>query len=1079
MSVSKKPYPDADQAPSFPAIEQEILGRWAREGTFEKQVALRPKTKPDGSSNEFVFYDGPPFANGLPHYGHIATGFIKDIVPRYQTMKGRHVERRFGWDCHGLPAELEVEKEIQVFGRTAILDYGMERFNEACRLSVQRYAHDWEWYVNRAARWVSFETAYRTMDKSFMESVIWAFKTLWDKGLVYEGYRVVPYSWAVQTPLSNFETRLDNSYRERTDPTLTVAFRLDPREDDPGPMRLLAWTTTPWTLPSNLALAVSPKLTYAAVKRDGDYWIMAEEALTRYAREFPEAEVAARFPGEALVGRTYAPLFPYFKDAESAFRVLGGDFVTAEDGTGIVHMAPGFGEDDLAACTAAGIPVVVPVDEAGRFTDAVPDFAGQNVIYEGNPSVIAALKARRDGTVVRHDQVLHSYPHCWRTDEPLIYKAINSWYVAVSRFKDRMVALNQGISWTPFHVRDGAFGKWLENARDWNISRNRFWGAPIPVWQSDDPAYPRTDVYGSIAELERDFGVAVDNLHRPMIDALTRPNPDDPSGKSVMRRVPDVLDCWFESGSMPFAQLHYPFENKERFDQNFPGDFIVEYVAQTRGWFYTMMVLSTALFDRAPFRNCVCHGVVLDENNQKLSKRLKNYPDPVEVFDTYGADALRWYMMSSPLMAGGDLAMAKDGKDIGKATRPVILRLWNAFVFFTLYANIDGVEAKLSAKSTDVLDRYILAKLRETVDEIRIRLDKFDIPGAYEAVNPFVEALNNWYIRNRRQRFWSSDPGAQVTLPNTLSGNRPPVPVSDKQAAYDTLYTALTVICRALAPLMPLITEKIYTSLTGEASVHLTDWPEQENMPADVPLVQRMDLARDVCSAVLTVREEKRRRVRLPLGKLIVAHPDAEILRDFLGIVREEVNVKDIELSADVAAHGIREIKVNPALGKEPGYRPRMKDIFAAQRAGDWKLEADGWIKIADVMLEPGQFDMRIRTSEGVAAAPFDKGRGVVVLDIAVTDELQAEGWARDVVRLIQNARKEAAFELTDRISVAIQAHGALRHAIQTHRATIQSDTLALRLEVDSELPKDAAGVAADTLDGNDIRLAVARVEAA
>ena len=1059
MSAKPKPYPDADQAPSFPAIEQEILGRWAREGTFERQVSMRPKTKPDGSSNEFVFYDGPPFANGLPHYGHIATGFIKDIVPRYQAMRGRHVERRFGWDCHGLPAELEVEKEIQVFGRTAILDYGMEKFNEQCRLSVQRYTHDWEWYVNRAARWVSFENAYRTMDKSFMESVVWAFKTLWDKGLVYEGYRVVPYSWAVQTPLSNFETRLDNSYRERTDPTLTVAFHLAPRAGDPGPMRILAWTTTPWTLPSNLALAVSPKLTYVAVKRDGDYWIMAEEALARYAREFPEPEVTARFPGEALIGRTYAPLFPYFKDTENAFRVLGGDFVTAEDGTGIVHMAPGFGEDDLAACTAAGIPVVVPVDEAGRFTDAVPDFAGQNVIYEGNPSVIAALKARRDSTVVRHDQVLHSYPHCWRTDEPLIYKAINSWYVAVSRFKDRMVALNQGISWTPFHVRDGAFGKWLENARDWNISRNRFWGAPIPVWQSDDPAYPRTDVYGSIAELERDFGVGVDNLHRPMIDALTRPNPDDPTGRSTMRRVPDVLDCWFESGSMPFAQLHYPFENKERFDQNFPGDFIVEYVAQTRGWFYTMMVLSTALFDRAPFRNCVCHGVVLDEDNQKLSKRLKNYPDPVEVFDTYGADALRWYMMSSPLMAGGDLAMAKDGKDIGKATRPVILRLWNAYVFFTLYANIDGVKAKRSAASADVLDRYILAKLRETVAAIEARLDAFDIPGAYEQVNPFIEALNNWYIRNRRSTFWSN------------------ASTAEKQAAYDTLFTALTVICRALAPLMPLIAEKIYTDLTGEASVHLTDWPDVAALPSDPELVRRMDLAREVASAVLTVREESRRRVRLPLRHLVVAHPEAESLRDFVGIIQEEVNVKAIELATDVAAHGSREIKVDPSIGKT--YGSKMKAVFAAQRSGDWRLRDDGHVEIGGLTLEPAEFDMRIKTPEGVAAAPFDKGRGVVVLDIAVTDELQAEGWARDVVRLIQSARKEANFNLTDRISVAIQAHGALRHAIQRHSTTIQSDTLALRLDVDGELPKDAAGITADTLDGNELRLTVARVEAA
>jgi isoleucyl-tRNA synthetase len=1064
MSHETKPYPNADQSPSFPAIEQEILARWDRDGTFERQVMFRPKRNPDGSSNEFVFYDGPPFANGLPHYGHIATGFVKDIVPRYQAMRGRHVDRRFGWDCHGLPAELEVEKEIQVFGRNAILDYGIDRFNEKCRLSVQRYTRDWEWYVKRAARWVSFTDAYRTMDKNFMESVIWAFKSLWDKGLVYEGYRVVPYSWAVQTSLSNFETRLDNSYRERTDPALTIAFRLRPRQGEAVPTRILAWTTTPWTLPSNLALAVNPTMTYAALRKDGEDWILAESAVGRYRREFPEAEVVATFPGAELVGCSYEPLFPYFKDTKNAFRVLGGDFVSAEDGTGIVHMAPGFGEEDLEACTAAGIPVMVPVDEAGRFTAAVLDYQGQNVIYEGNPNVIRDLKNRRDGTVVRHDQILHSYPHCWRTDEPLIYKAINSWYVAVSQFKSRMVELNRSINWTPFHVRDGAFGKWLENARDWNISRNRFWGAPIPVWRSDDPAYPRVDVYGSVAELERDFGVKVDDLHRPTIDALTRPNPDDPTGRSSMRRVPDVLDCWFESGSMPFAQLHYPFENRERFDQNFPGDFIVEYAAQTRGWFYTLMVLSTALFDRAPFRNCVCHGVVLDEESQKLSKRLRNYPDPVEVFDLYGADALRWYMMSSPLMAGGDLAMARDGKDIGKAARPVILRLWNAYVFFTLYANIDGVTAKFATDSADALDRYILSKVRDTVAMLEAKLDAFDVPGAYGHVAPVIDALNNWYIRNRRKRFWSEETAVQGA-----DGR------SDKQAAYDTLYTALTVLCRALAPLLPLMTEKIYTSLTGEPSVHLTDWPDLAALPDDRELIRRMDLARDVCSAVLTVREERRLRVRLPLARLVVAHPESAALRELASIIAEEVNVKTVEFLTDIGAIATREVKVDPALGRL--YGGRMKAIFAAQRSGDWRLRQDGRLEIGELVLEPDRFEMRIRAPEGAAATSFDRGFGVVMLDTEVTDELRAEGWARDVVRLIQNARKQANLQLTDRIKVAVQAHSRLRAAIELHRDVIRRETLSVQLELDAEFAKDADDVGADTIDGHEIRFVISSAE--
>jgi isoleucyl-tRNA synthetase len=612
-------YPPVESNPSFPAIEREVLEIWKRDHVFEASVCNRPQLV-DGKSNEFIFYDGPPFANGLPHYGHLVTGFVKDLIPRYQTMKGRHVERRFGWDCHGLPAELEVEKELGVAGRNAILDYGIANFNAKCRESVQRYTKEWEWYVSREARWASFENDYKTMDITFMESVMWAFKTLWDKGLVYEGYRVVPYSWTVQTPLSNFETRLDNSYRERLDPALTVGFVLEAMSGEPFETKLLAWTTTPWTLPSNMALCVNAVLDYAVFDGDGkERWILAAESVERYERELKGFTRVSTIKGTELIGRRYAPLFPYFKDTANAFRVISGAFVSTSDGTGVVHIAPGFGEDDFEVSRVEGIPLVVPVDAAGKFTSEISDYVGQNVILEANANIIKDLKAR-GGVVVRHDQYRHNYPHCWRTDQPLIYKAVESWYVKVSSFRDRMVDLNKKINWTPEHVKEGIFGNWLANARDWNVSRNRFWGTPIPVWKSDDPRYPRVDVYGSLDELERDFGVRPGDLHRPMIDDLVRPNPDDPTGKSTMRRVPDVLDCWFESGSMPFAQLHYPFENKERFEANFPGDFIVEYVAQTRGWFYTMMVLSTALFDRAPFKNCVCHGVVLDE---KLSETFE------------------------------------------------------------------------------------------------------------------------------------------------------------------------------------------------------------------------------------------------------------------------------------------------------------------------------------------------------------------------------------------------------------------------------------------------------------------------
>ncbi|MBV9752216.1 MAG: isoleucine--tRNA ligase, partial [Hyphomicrobiales bacterium] len=986
----------------------------------------------DGKSNEFVFYDGPPFANGLPHYGHLVTGFVKDLVPRYQTMRGRHVERRFGWDCHGLPAELEVEKETGVSGRNAILEWGIANFNAACRTSVQRFTKEWEWYVTREARWVSFANDYKTMDLSYMESVMWAFKTLFDKGLIYEGYRVVPYSWAVQTPLSNFETRLDNSYRERDDPALTVAFTLQPatrgHSGYAGPGKILAWTTTPWTLPSNMALAVNPELDYAVMEKDGERLILAQATLERYERELKEYAQVETVKGADLVTRAYEPLFPYFKAYESqAFRVRPADFVGVEDGTGIVHIAPGFGEEDMELARADGIPIVVPVDVAGRFTSEVPDYEGLNVIHEANPKIIKDLKA--NGVVLRHEQYRHNYPHCWRTDEPLIYKAVNSWYLKVTAFRDRMVELNRGIDWVPSHIREGLFGNWLANARDWNISRDRFWGAPIPVWVSDDPKYPRIDVYGSLDELERDFGIRPLDLHRPMIDELTRPNPDDPTGNSTMRRVPEVLDCWFESGSMPFAQLHYPFENKERFDANFPGDFIVEYVAQTRGWFYTLMVLSTALFDRAPFKNCICHGVVLGDDHQKMSKRLKNYPDPTEVFEVFGADALRWYMLSSPVMSGGDIAVSR--ADIGKAMRQAILPIWNAYYFFTLYANIDGVKAKLRTDQNGVLDRYVLAKTREMIAAVQDRLDHYDLPGAYAAVPPFIEALNNWYIRRSRQRFWAEGLGA------------------DKQDAFDALFTALTLTCRALAPLLPFIAERIFTALTGERSVHLADWPDVGRLPEEAKLVRQMDLAREVSSAALTLREARRLRVRLPLRKLTVAHPDAAILTPFKDIIAEEVNVKTVQLSDDPHAHGKRELKVNPKIGAKIG--AKIKEVLPAAKEGRWAEREDGRIEIAGITLDMSDFEMRLNTQEGIAAEPILRGQGLVVLDTTIDPLLQEEGRARDFVRLVQNARKDAGLSVTDRIALTAKLDGALADAVKHHAEYVMGETLSVGLDLASE----------------------------
>ncbi len=670
-------YPDVDQQPDLAAIERAVLDRWSDDGTFAASVELRPAGE-DGS-NEYVFYDGPPFANGLPHYGHLLTGFVKDAVPRYQTMRGRRVERRFGWDCHGLPAEVEAERELGIAGHPAINEFGIGRFNEYCRTSVLRYTNDWERYVTRQARWVDFENDYKTLDLDYMESVMWAFKTLWDKGLIYEGFRVLAYCWRCETPLSNTETRMDDVYRDRQDPALTVWFELE------GGDRVLTWTTTPWTLPSNLALAVGPDIDYAVMEEDGQRYILAEARLDGYANELAGADRVGTVKGAELVGRRYQPLFDFLADTPNAFQVLAGDFVTTEEGTGIVHMAPGFGEDDQIACNAVGIPTICPMDEHGRFTAPVMDWIGQHV-FDANADVIRRLKL--DGVVVRHDSYNHSYPHCWRCDQPLVYRAISSWFVQVTAFRDRMVELNEQIRWVPEHVKDGSFGKWIANARDWSISRNRFWGSPIPVWVSDSPEYPRTDVYGSLAELEADFGVTVTDLHRPAVDQLVRLNPDDPTGRSSMRRVSAVLDCWFESGSMPFAQVHYPFENAEWFEHHYPGDFIVEYIAQTRGWFYTLHVLATALFDRPAFSTCVSHGIVLGDDGLKMSKSLRNYPDPMVMFEAYGADAMRWNLLSSPILRGGDFAVTENG--MRDTVRHVILPVWNAWYFLTLYANAAG-----------------------------------------------------------------------------------------------------------------------------------------------------------------------------------------------------------------------------------------------------------------------------------------------------------------------------------------------------------------------------------------------------
>ena len=1023
-------YPEVDPQPSFPAIETAVLASWAERRTFAESIRRR------ADAEEYVFYDGPPFANGLPHYGHLLTGFVKDTVPRYQTMRGKRVERRFGWDCHGLPAEVVVEKELGISGHPEITKFGIDKFNDACRTSVLRFTDEWQRYVTRQARWVDFDNDYKTLDLPYMESVMWAFKTLWDKGLIYEGFKVLAYCWRCETPLSNTETRMDDVYRDRQDPALTVQFQLDSGE------RILAWTTTPWTLPSNLALAVGPDIDYAVMEEDGVRYILAESRLGAYERELANAVQVATLKGSELAGRRYSPLFPFFADTPNAFQVLVGDFVSTEDGTGVVHMAPGFGEEDQNACNAAGIPTVCPMDEHGRFTAEVAPWAGQHV-FDANGEITKELKAR--GVVVRHDSYQHSYPHCWRCAEPLVYRAISSWFVQVTAFRDRMGELNQQIQWVPEHVKDGSFGKWLANARDWSISRNRFWGSPIPVWRSDDPAYPRIDVYGSIADLERDFGVAIDDLHRPFVDDLVRPNPDDPTGRSSMRRVSEVLDCWFESGSMPFAQVHYPFENADWFEDHYPGDFIVEYMAQTRGWFYTLHVLATALFDRPSFRTCISHGVVLGDDGLKMSKSLNNYPDPMMVFDTYGADAMRWYLLSSTILRGGDLAVTENGAR--ESVRHVVLPIWNTYSFFTMYSNASGHTAQHRTESSDPLDQYIVGKLQALITDVTTAMDDYDLFAACGSVRTFLDVLTNWYVRRSRERFWAGDP-----------------------EALDVLWTVLTTLCQVAAPLLPLTTEAVYRGLVGDdSSVHLTDWPTTTSLVESPGLVATMDRVREVCSASSAVRKATGRRVRQPLASMTIAARDAESLEPFRGIIADEINVKDVVLSTDLDAVGAFELTVVPGvLG--PRVAKDVQKVIAAVKQGQWTQdEATGAVTAGGIELLEGEYSLRLVAADPSRATTLPANTGVVVLDIDLTPELEAEGVARDLVRLVQQARRDAGLHVSDRIALRLGVPDAIRIQVEPFAMLITEPTLALSLTFESGEPNAE-------LDGQPVFIGVAKI---
>ncbi len=1011
----KNIYPETTPKPNFPEIEKEVLAFWNKEKIFERSVDERDE------KDEFVFYDGPPFANGLPHYGHVLQSFAKDTVARYQTMLGKKVKRRWGWDCHGLPPELKTEKELGISGKKAIEAYGVDKFTAICREDVLAYTNEWKGIINRLGRWVDMENAYKTMDKEYSESILWAFKTLYEKGLLYEDFRILPYSWAAETPLSNFE--VNQGYQDKTDNTATVKFSLE------NGLTLLAWTTTPWTLPSNLMLVVGSDIDYSIYELNGEKLVLATARVSAYKKELEKATLIREIKGSELVGLHYTPLFPYFADYREkydAFQVLSGEYVSTEDGTGVVHTAPGFGEDDFSICKSFNkdFPVLCPVDNEGKFTAEVSDYKGMQV-FDTNDLIFTRLK--EEGKLFQKSQITHSYPFCWRTDKPLIYKAMSSWFVRVEDIKNELIKANETITWIPDHIKYGRFGKWLEGARDWSISRNRFWGAPLPVWKSDDPKYPRIDVFGSIAEIEKASGMKVVDLHRPYIDEIVYPNPDDPTGKSMMRRIPDVFDCWFESGSMPFASCHYPFENKDWFDKNFPSDFIIEGTDQTRGWFYTLVVLGVALFGRAPFKTCVCSGFVFDEKGQKLSKKLKNYSEPTEFFDKYGSDALRWIMLSSPALRGETIRLSKEGTEIAVSSRKAQIPYYNAYHFFTLYANADEIKAEYNTSSDEIMDRYILSKLDELKEKAKSAMDNYDIATFTTLCERFLDILNNWYIRQCRERFW----GTSVLKETQIK-------------AFNTLYTVLIDLSKIMAPLMPFITDFVYKNLTGKDSVHLDNYATATGIK-DENLISAMDTVISVCSSVKTLREEAAIRNRQPLSTLTIASPKTETLKPYTDIIKTECNVKNIEFTTDIDKYAKKILYIyTPIVGKRLGRA--LAEIQKASKANQYEI-VNGICKIAGYELQPNEFEIKVEVLGDFKGKSTSDNSAVVLLDTTITPELKTEGIIRDFIRAIQEERKNQDLNISDRITIKYNSSDiSICDGIEKSNNEIATTTLATQI---------------------------------
>lgn len=1010
---------------TFPEREERILAFWQSEKIFEKSVSARQ------GCPVFSFYDGPPFATGLPHYGHLLAGTIKDVVPRYKAMQGFYVPRRFGWDCHGLPVENEIEKAKELSGAPSIEAFGIGAFNEECRSIVLRYTEEWKRVVDRMGRWVSFENTYHTMDLTFMESVWWVFSELYKRGLVYEGFKVMPFSAKLGTPLSNFEANLN--YRDVDDPSLTAILPLVDEEDT----SLLIWTTTPWTLPSNLAVLASPDIDYVKIRelKSGHHYILAQARLAHHFKDSDAYEVLSVFKGRSLYGKRYKPFFPYFSEhaQKKAFRVILEDSVSSEDGTGLVHAAPAFGEVDFFACSKEGIELVCPVDRNGKFTKEAVDF--ENLfVKDADKEIVRKLKA--DKRVFHYGQVRHRYPFCWRSDTPLIYKAVSSWFVSVEALKDKILACNQQIHWVPEHIKEGRFGKWLENARDWAVSRNRYWGTPIPIWRSEDGDVV---VISSKEELERRTGKTVVDLHRHFIDGLTF----EENGK-VYRRIPEVFDCWFESGSMPYAQDHYPFENREEVMQRFPADFIAEGIDQTRGWFYTLTVLAAALFDKPAFKHVIVNGIILAEDGTKMSKRLKNYPEPDAVINRFGADAIRLYLLNAPAVHAEDLAFSERGVEL--VLRQALIPLWNAFVFLSTYARIYHwkPQAEEFSKPQADIDLWILSLIERLGKEVSEGMDAYTLNRAVEPFVGFIDQLTNWYIRRCRARFWSEEASR------------------DREEAFETLYTVLLRLVKIAAPFIPFLSEAIYQHLKTKAmpaSVHLCDFPTYRAEHRRESLEQEMAYVQQVVSAGHALRKEHKFKVRQPLARAHVVSADPAVLNALSTqkhLIMDELNVKDIHFEKNEEEFVTLRPKPNfRILGKKVGKRMnavhRAIESFSQEQLG--RLLNGNPLEITvegePITLEPEDVGVERSAKENLVAAT--SGAITVALHTVLTDDLILEGFARELVNKINTMRRDGGFAVTDRIVVALKSTDKVYAALQKHQEYIQHEVLATVVHLDCQ----------------------------